>query len=55
MKPGDFIALHTAEGTFVARLISDDGETITAEVGTVFGNQVFYGVPKNIVSLHICV
>lgn len=55
MKPGDFIALHTPDGTFVAKMISDDGDTITAEVGTVFGNQVFYGIPKDIVTLHLSV
>lgn len=47
MKPGDFIALHTPDGTFIAKMVSDDGDTITAEVGTVFGNQQFRGILIN--------
>ncbi len=53
MKPEDFVALHTPNGTFVAKMISDDGDTITAEVGTVFGNQIFYGIPKDVVTLYL--
>lgn len=55
MKPGDFIAIHTPDGTFIAKMISDDGDTITAEVGTVFRNQIFYGIPKDIVTPYFSV
>lgn len=55
MKPGDFIAIHTPDGTFIAKMISNDGDTITADVGTVFGNQIFYGIPKDIVTLYLSV
>ena len=51
MKPGDFIDIHTPDGCLIAILISDEGETVTAELGTVYGKQVFYGIPKEIVSL----
>ena len=55
MKPGDFIAIHTDEGCKIAKMISDEGDTITAECGTVFGKQVFYGIPKEICTLHVAV
>lgn len=55
MKPGDFIALHTPDGTFIAKMISDDGDTITAECGTLFGNKIYYGIPKDVVTLYLSV
>lgn len=51
MKPGDFIDIHTPDGCVIGILVSDEGETITAELDTVFGKQEFYGIPKEIVSL----
>ena len=55
MKAGDFIAIHTPDGTFVAKMISDEGDTVTAEVGMIYGNEVFYGIPKSIVTLHLSI
>lgn len=55
MKAGDFIAIHTPDGTFVAKMISDDGDTITAECGTLLGNKIYYGIPKDVVTLYLSV
>jgi hypothetical protein len=55
MKAGDFIEIHTPDGTFVAKMISDDGGTITAECGTLLGNKIYYGIPKDIVTLYLSV
>lgn len=51
MEPGDFVDIHLPEGCQIGILISDEGETVTAELGTVFGKQIFYGIPKEIVTL----
>ena len=53
MKPGDFIAIHTPDGTFIATMISDNGDTITAECGTLLGNKIFYDIPKDIVTPYL--
>lgn len=55
MNPGDFIELHTPDGTFIAKMISDDGDTITAECGTLLGNKIYYGIPKDVVTLYLSV
>ena len=52
MEPGDFIDIHTSDGCVIAKFVSDEGDTITAEIGTVDGNKVFYGIPKEIVTPH---
>lgn len=51
MKPGDFIDIHTPDGCVIAKLVSDDGDTVTARIGTIIGEQTFYEIPKEIVTL----
>lgn len=51
MKPGDFIAIHTEDGCIIGRMILDDGEFVTADIG---GN-IFEGIPKNICTLWVSV
>ena len=50
MKPGDFIDIHTPDGCVIAKLVSDDGDTVTARIGTIIGEQTFYEIPKEIVT-----
>ena len=54
MKQGDFVAVHTSDdrGCIIARFVSDEGETCTVDFGT-YG--IAYGVPKEIVTLHVSV
>jgi len=54
MKQGDFVAVHTPgdQGCIIGRFISDDGQTCTIDFGK---NGIAYGVPKEIVTLHVSV
>lgn len=47
MKPGDFIDVHFEYGCLVGKMLSDDGDTITAE----FDNGICEGIPKKICTL----
>lgn len=51
MKPGDFVDVHTSEGCYIGRLVSDDGDFLTVEIGTC----TVYGIPKDFVTLWLSV
>ena len=54
MKQGDFVAVHTPGdmGCVIGIFVSDEGETCTIDFGA---NGIAYGVPKEIVTLHVSV
>ncbi len=53
MKAGDFVDIHFHDiGCQIGRFVSDDGDTVSVELGTVTGeNIVLCGIPKERVTL----
>ena len=53
MKAGDFVDVHFHDiGCQIGRFVSDDGDTVSVELGTVTGeNIVLCGIPKERVTL----
>ena len=54
MESGDFVAVHFYEpeiGTQIGRFVSDDGETVSVELGIIGGELiVMYNIPKQLVT-----
>ena len=50
MKTGDYVDVHFETGCQIGKFISDEGETVTVELGTIFGKIIMSDIPKNIVT-----
>ena len=58
MKRGDFVAVHFFDegiGTQVGRFVSDDGDTVSVQLGTVNGDIIMKEIPKQFVTLYLSV